>query len=481
MIQVTCRDQKISYTAYHLAKAFFPDEDVRLQPNDNMAKIRIRANDEQGLNIEAEEPEAFYQKLCLYTGRELPWGMLTGVRPVKLPAAWIAEHAEQYPSREEAREAFVRYFYDTRFVSPEKAELSFDIAWKERDILQKQGLDGSGASLYVGIPFCPSVCRYCSFSSGPIGRYAGQVDDYLQMLVLELRARKESWFASDRYPDTIYMGGGTPTALSAEQLRYLQDQMERIFSIREGMAKGHIREYTVEAGRPDSITREKLKILKEYGVNRISVNPQTMNQKTLERIGRAHTPDQTRQAFFLAREEGFDNINMDLIMGLPGETAEDVRRTLEDIEQLRPDSLTVHTLAIKRASAMGIERRLSGPDRTEGADAAGSQIETMIADAYDKARSMGMEPYYLYRQKMIAGNFENIGYALPGKEGLYNILIMEEIQSIIACGAGAATKIVREQPPGTFSESRTTKLITRQENVKNIEEYIRRGTWEKDC
>lgn len=475
MIQIICRDQKISYTAYHLVKAFFPEAQLGLQINEEGSKARIRAEEEQGLCIEAEGPEELYQKLCRTAGRELPWGMLTGVRPVKLPAAWIAEHEGQFSSREEARADFIRYFQDTRFVSPQKAALAFDIAWKERTVLAGHGLQADGASLYVGIPFCPSVCRYCSFSSGPIGRYASQVDDYLQVLVRELRSRKEEYFTAGRYPDTIYMGGGTPTSLSEDQLRYLLDEMERIFSIHHGMAENRIKEYTVEAGRPDSITREKLKILKEHGVNRISVNPQTMNQKTLDSIGRAHTVEQTRQAYFLAREEGFDNINMDLIMGLADETADDVRHTLAEIEQLRPDSLTVHTLAIKRASALGIARRIDKTDDTECAEERTVRVETMIADASQKACSMGMEPYYLYRQKMMAGNFENIGYALPGKEGLYNILIMEEIQNIIACGAGATTKIMLENEK-EFSGDRTKRKIVRQENVKSIEEYIRRGT-----
>ena len=481
MIQIICRDQKISYTAYHLVKAFFPQEETKITVSEHAAadQVRIRAENGQDLWIEADDPETFYQKLSCHTKRMLPWGMLTGVRPVKLPAAWLAEHAGQDLSRQEARAAFIRHFQDTRFVSEKKAELAFDIAWKERALLQEQGLGREGASLYAGIPFCPSICHYCSFSSGPIGRYAGQVDAYLQVLIREMKMRRETYFAKDRYPDTIYVGGGTPTSLSERQLEYLLDEMEQIFAIRQGLADNRIKEYTVEAGRPDSITRQKLKILKDHGVSRISVNPQTMNQKTLDSIGRAHTPQQTRQAFLMAREEGFDNINMDLIIGLTGETVEDVRKTLEEIEKLMPDSLTVHTLAIKRASAMGIARRIQLPVEDHGSgQTAGpeeNQVETMIADAYHKACSMGMEPYYLYRQKMIAGNFENIGYALPGKEGLYNILIMEEIQSIIACGAGATTKIIRDEPAAGPSAGGKMRRITRQENVRNIEEYIRRG------
>ena len=477
MIQIICRDQKISYTAYHLVRAFFPQEAAKItvSETETAENVRILAEDGQDLWIEAADPETFYQKLSLHTGKELPWGMLTGVRPVKLASAWLAEHAGKELSRQEAKDAFIRHFQDTRFVSEKKAGLAFDIAWKEQALVLEKGLNKDGASLYAGIPFCPSVCRYCSFSSGPIDRYAGQVDEYLRVLVREMRARKQMYFASGKYPDTIYVGGGTPTSLSEEQLEYLLDEMEQIFSIRQGAAEGHVKEYTVEAGRPDSITRGKLKILKDHGVNRISVNPQTMNPRTLELIGRAHSPEQTRQAFFLAREEGFDNINMDLIMGLAGETAEDVRRTLEEIEVLMPDSLTVHTLAIKRASAIGIDRRIHLSEETQS-EHNGSQVETMITDAYHKAGAMGMEPYYLYRQKMITGNFENIGYALPGKECLYNILIMEELQSIIACGAGAVTKIIRDEPAADPSRGGKLRKITRQENVKNIEEYIRRGT-----
>ena len=251
--------------------------------------------------------------------------------------------------------------------------------------------------------------------------------------------------------DTVYIGGGTPTTLEADQLDRL------LGTIREDFDLEHVLEFTVEAGRPDSITREKLEVIRKYPVTRISVNPQTMQQKTLDLVGRKHTVEDVEQIFHLARELGFDNINMDLIAGLPGEDAADMQDTLEKIEKLHPDSLTVHALAIKRAAKFGQEGRTMDP---------GTEITQMVEAAAASAERMGLVPYYLYRQKNIAGNFENVGYAEQDKAGVYNILIMEEKQAILACGAGASTKRVWNLPDGYH--------IERCENVKGIKQYIAR-------
>ncbi|MCF0228651.1 MAG: coproporphyrinogen III oxidase family protein [Parasporobacterium sp.] len=538
MIRVICKDNKIVYNAYHLAKAFLPDAEVASEVSeDSDSRITVLLGGPGNCQgpvlcenvLIAEDIRELYIKMRELTGRDMPWGMLTGVRPTKLASKWIEENINSYPSEAEAREAFVKWFYEDRFVSRAKAETAFNVAMKEKSIMPDSCR--KGFSLYIGIPFCPTVCSYCSFSSGEIGTYRDKVEDYLKALEHEMELTKERMLSEGKlakhgndtesavketekgsskrhiFPDTVYMGGGTPTSITAEQLDRLMTKADELFCIPEGLRTGQIREYTVEAGRPDSITMEKLEVIKKHGVTRISVNPQSMQQKTLDVIGRHHTTQQVREAFALAREMGFDNINMDIIAGLPGEDNEDVRDTLRQIQELNPDSLTVHSLAIKRSSRIGIEKKISesrlsrkqstgeylinsagtagiepvpaeAEAETVETEAAVSKTETdigkMISDAAEAAAQMGMEPYYLYRQKSIAGNFENIGYARPGKEGLYNVLIMEEVQSIMGCGAGATTKTVTENPvPNPGRKGQLTHLI-RSENVKNIEEYIRK-------
>jgi oxygen-independent coproporphyrinogen-3 oxidase len=251
--------------------------------------------------------------------------------------------------------------------------------------------------------------------------------------------------------DSLYIGGGTPTSVSAEQLRELLEELDRNFDL-ESLA-----EFTVEAGRPDTITEDKLRVMKEFPVTRISINPQTMNQKTLDIIGRHHSVEQTEEVFAMARRLGFDNINMDMIVGLPGEGAAEVQETLDRIRRLDPDSLTVHSLALKRATRLNLFRDNYEPISFENSEA-------IMQAAAKCAEDMGMSPYYLYRQKNMAGNFENVGYARPGKAGVYNILIMEERQSILAAGSGASTKFV-------FDGGRR---IERAENVKDLHNYVER-------
>jgi len=275
------------------------------------------------------------------------------------------------------------------------------------------------------------------------------VDAYLDALLKELDFIAEAM--KDKVLDTIYIGGGTPTTLEPYQIRRLLSHISEKFPVEQ------VKEYTVEAGRPDSITREKLQALREFPVTRISVNPQTMNQATLDLIGRKHTVEDTRHAFALARECGFDNINMDLIVGLPGEQKEDVQRTLEEIKKLDPDSLTVHSLAVKRAARLNMFK-----DQYQEMGFINNQEIMNLAMEY--AHDCQMGPYYLYRQKNMCGNLENIGYAKVDKAGIYNILIMEEKQSILAAGAGASTKFVFQNG----------ERIERAENVKDVANYISR-------
>lgn len=384
--------------------------------------------------------QCLYLMLQEYTGQTLPWGTLTGIRPTKIPMAML----EQGKSKEEIK----RYMKDTYFSSDKKTDLSIEIAERELELLKKIDYE-NGYSLYIGIPFCPSICLYCSFSSSPLGLWRDKVDEYLDALEKEIDFTAEA--CKDKVLNTIYIGGGTPTTLSAQQLDRLLTKVENSFDF------SGLLEYTVEAGRPDSITREKLAVLRKHDISRISINPQTMKQETLDFIGRHHTVAQTIESFQMARELGFDNINMDLIVGLPEERIEDVRETMEQIKKLKPDNLTVHSLAIKRAARLRMFR-------DEHADMHIYNSWETIDMTAEYAKEMGMEPYYLYRQKNMAGNFENVGYARPGKAGIYNILIMEEKQSIMALGAGASTKYVFEHG----------KRIERVENVKDIKNYLER-------
>ena len=381
--------------------------------------------------------QLIYQGLSRYLGKELPWGTLTGIRPTKIPMAML----EEGKGEDEILEVMKR----TYLLSDGKGRLSLDIARREREILSTLHYK-DGYSLYIGIPFCPTTCLYCSFTSYPIAVWRKRVGDYLDALETEIAYVARAF--EGKILDTVYIGGGTPTTLEPEEL-------ERLFrAVRGNFAMEGVQEFTVEAGRADSITREKLQVLKKYGVTRISVNPQTMKDETLQFIGRKHTVAQVKEAFSLAREEGFDNINMDIILGLPEETEEDVRHTAEEIGKLNPDSLTVHSLAIKRASALSQWIEKNGIRTLHNTDATMDIAAKAAAD-------MGMEPYYLYRQKNMSGNFENVGYARTGKYGIYNILIMEEKQTIVALGAGSISK--RVYPDGR---------IERCENVKEVALYI---------
>ena len=382
-----------------------------------------------------------YRALRELTGRELPWGALTGIRPVKL-ARWRLEAGD-------TRQGAERHMREHYFTSSEKAALAVDIAERELELTAALDLK-RGYSLYIGIPFCPSICLYCSFGSHPLAQWQESVAPYLQALKEELSFIAQA--CGGRGPTAIYIGGGTPTSLAAEQLRDLLAHVRGSFDLTM------LREFTVEAGRPDTVTQEKLAVIREGGATRISINPQTMQQSTLERIGRAHTVEQTETAFALAREMGFDNINMDMIVGLPGEGEAEVVDTLRHIEQMGPDNLTVHSLALKRAARLHLFRE-------EYAEISFGNSAGIMDSAAKTAQRLGMRPYYLYRQKYMAGNFENVGYARPGREGLYNILIMEELQTIIGAGSGATTKFV-------YDRGRSTE---RAENVKSISEYIGRA------
>ncbi len=369
------------------------------------------------------------------TGFHPPWGSMTGVRPTHLMLEALGEGL----TPEEAIARLMRDFDCTR----EKAALLAEVAGVQRGL---PAPEDRFCDVYIGIPFCTTRCAYCSFSSGEIGD-GRLVAPYMDALETELAAVAGIMTDAGKTLRALYVGGGTPTALPHRELARLLAAMGRYFP---GAA-----EITVEAGRPDTLDREKLRMIRAAGVRRISINPQTMNDRTLQVIGRAHTAQQVREAYALAREEGLPHINMDVIAGLPGEREADFARTMAEAVALRPESLTVHTLAIKRSSRMSLEKAPL-PD--------GEMTARMVSLGRETARELGMAPYYLYRQKYMAGNQENTGYALPGHACLYNVDMMEETTHILAMGAGGISKRIWPE------EGR----ITRAPNVSNIEEYIRR-------
>lgn len=480
MLAVEINKENFEYDVNSIVRAFYPEEQVSVLTPATGESKREKLTEQVRMRITIGEQDAVFERIgnpslntevyrwtyqesdgkfkdgfkrFLYrtlgeiTGKELPWGNLTGIRPTKIAYGMLEEGCSE--------EEIQQFYREKHYVSEEKAKLSIDIARRERELLKDVHYEG-GYSLYIGIPFCPSNCLYCSFTSYPIGAFRKQVDSYIDCVIREMEYVAEAF--SDKILDSVYIGGGTPTTLEPEQLDRLITRLKKLFDF------GTVQEFTVEAGRADSITREKLEVLYRHGVTRISVNPQTMKQETLDIIGRKASVEQVREAYVLAREIGFDNINMDLILGLPGETQEDVRYTVDEVVKLAPDSLTVHSLAIKRASRLNRWIQENGVATLRNTD------ETMKIAAAGAAE-LGLVPYYLYRQKNMSGNFENVGYAREGKLGLYNILIMEEMQTIVALGAGSITKKVSRKCSEDGSES---ILIERCENVKEVAQYIER-------
>ena len=375
--------------------------------------------------------------LCgqLFGGRP-PWGSLTGIRPTRL----FYEKLAQGFTPQAAVEALTAEFD----VTPEKAELL------RRIVAVQQTLPPPAvneADVYVSIPFCRTRCAYCSFPGEALGK-GEQVEPYLAALFADMEAASRLMRETGLTLRALYIGGGTPTALTEEAFASLLSHVSACFP--------GPREFTVEAGRPDTITRVKLAAMRGYGVTRVSVNPQTMNDATLAAVGRGHTASQTEEAFRMAREAGFTDVNMDVIAGLPGETPADFARTVMRIEALRPDSLTVHTLAIKRSSRLHLVGAVLPP---------AGDVAEMVRLGEETAARMGMEPYYLYRQKYMAGSQQNVGYARAGAACLNNVDIMEETSSILACGAGAISKRV-------FDER--SLRIERAPNVSNVAEYTQR-------
>ena len=368
-----------------------------------------------------------------------PWGKLTGVRPVKIARNLLQSGATD--------QEVIRIFEQEIGADSKRSALAVSIAQLELRLIEQAYDDG--ISIYVGIPFCPSRCAYCSFVSFSVDKCEQLLEPYMDCLLKEITASAELVKNMKRRVETLYVGGGTPTTLPPKQLERLMRSLQESFDLSE------LKEFSVEAGRPDTITEEKLQVLKRYGVTRISLNPQSMNQSVLDKIGRRHTPQDILSAYSLARRLGFQHINMDVIAGLPGETYESFCNTLQILTSLDPESITVHTMSLKRASELN-------QNTSRYQITAGEVVGQMIRFASECLGDAGYIPYYLYRQKNILGGYENTGYAKPGCACLYNVYIMEEVQSILSLGAGGSTKIVLPDD------------IERIFNVKEPTEYISR-------
>jgi len=382
-----------------------------------------------------------YETLRDFTGKESPWGTLTGIRPIKLVRRFLKQGY--------GKEEIVYILRKEYLLSRQKAELLVNIALNTMNLFKEDVKNK--ISLYISIPFCPTRCSYCTFPSYSLSKYGDLIQNYLNALKKEIRTIGEYFSKLGYSLYTIYIGGGTPTVLDGEKLSLLIEEIYGSF-ICEG-----IKEFTLEAGRPDTIDKNRLLTAQKMGVNRISINPQTMNKETLKRIGRSHSPEDVIKAYYMARDMEFNNINMDLIIGLPGEDIDDFSYTLEKIKEMKPDSLTVHSLSLKKTS--DLRQKIA-----EGELISLDIINQMSELAQEFTFRMGMKPYYLYRQKFTLGNLENIGYSFPGYEGLYNILMIEDMQYIVALGAGSVSKFI------DFNSDR----IERIDNAKDLQTYIMR-------
>lgn len=467
------KNHTFQYEIENLCRVFFPLEDIRrdkepengestvtteMTEEASAAALRVnaviggksreytarveRSVDEYQQECELQMARLLFRALTELTGYTPEWGVLTGVRPSKLMNRLIQEKG----SCENAQ----KYFRERFFVTPQKAELAAQVALAEQSVIELSRPESF--SLYVSIPFCPTRCSYCSFVSHSMGTAKKLLPEYVRLLANELKLTGEYARALGLRLESVYFGGGTPTTLSAQELLFIAE------AIRENFDLSNLREYTVEAGRPDTITAEKLEAMRQIGVTRISINPQTLNDEVLQHIGRRHTAQQTLDAFALARSHGFDNINMDLIAGLPLDTLESFSSTLSTVTALAPESVTVHTLALKRSSSIVTHGEAGTLETT--AELTGA----MLGETTDVLTKNKYYPYYMYRQSRCVGNLENVGWCLPGRESLYNIFMMEEVHTVLAAGAGAVTKL--KTPDGAY--------IERVFNYKYPYEYIGR-------
>ena len=400
------------------------------------ASRRIKAAEETVRARRRALQQSYYLAATQLLDSLPPWGALAGVRPTKITTKHILEGGS-----EKSADKLLR---DVYFVTDNRRKLALDCT--RSTVHAASLLEEKDISLYIGIPFCPTRCAYCSFVSRTVGKRTELLEPYLQALLREIRLTGELVAKSGCRVRTIYMGGGTPTTLSSQQMAVLMDTVKESFDL------SHLLEYTVEGGRPDTLDLDKLRVIRTHGADRMSINPQTMVDAVLKQSARPHTAADVLRAYHQAVEAGFDAINMDLIAGLPGDDLAGFQHSLDTVAALRPANITIHTLALKKDADL-FQRRQNLPSAEE--------VTRMVSYASEKLRALGYEPYYLYRQKYMSGSFENVGWSLPGKDCLYNIYMMEEVHSIVSVGGGSISK--RNMPDGT---------LQRFPNPKFPEQYI---------
>lgn len=454
-IKIKLNNMKYRYDVYQMFNIYFPLDEIKfLDDGDYIVnildgKIEFKYgeyyNESKILeNIKEDIKKLVFSSLKELTKEEYPWGILVGIRPSKIALKYLEEGKTE--------EEIIKIFEIKHLASKKKAKLCIEIAKTEEKFVNKES---NSIAIYIGMAFCPTRCFYCSFAANPIVGNKKLVNPYLQALIKEISAMKK--YVNDRKLniESIYFGGGTPTAVNNEEF---EDVMKEVY---EAFVKDkNLKEFTVECGRPDSITSEKLQTMKTYDVTRISINPQTMNDDTLKMIGRGHTSAQVIEKFNLARSMGFNDINMDMIIGLPGEGIKEVLHTKNEILKLKPDSLTVHGLSLKRASILYENFILKKGIQVKKQE----ELAQMYEESRILAQELGLHPYYMYRQKNMVGNMENLGYSRKGAECIYNIEMIEDKQTIIALGADAVSKVV------FLNENR----IERFANIKDIKEYCNR-------
>lgn len=456
-IKVNLNNLKYRYEVYQLFNIYFPMDEIKFLEKDQSDYIFYIDDEimkfkhkeyfkEESLGEDIKNSLRRFLFLCLrdLTNDVYPWGILIGIRPSKIALKLLNEGKSE--------EEIIDIFKEKYLAHECKAKLCIDVAKAEERIVNKSN---DTIAIYIGMAFCPTKCMYCSFTSNPIGSNKNMVVHYVRSLMKEVREISRYVKEKKLNVETVYFGGGTPTSVSDSEFMMIMNEIYDSFII-----DGNVKEFTVECGRPDTLNITKLQIMKDYNVTRISINPQTMNDKTLKLIGRTHSCEDIKEKFNMARQLGFDDINMDIIIGLPGEGHAEFLKTKDEILKLKPDSITVHGLALKRGSTMYENFVLKkGIPITPN-----KEIVKMYMESKSLAENLGLLPYYMYRQKNMVGNMENLGYAKHGKECIYNIQMIEERQTIIALGAAAVSKVV------FLEEDR----LERFPNLKDLNEYITR-------